>query len=223
VACKKWSLGTGCSVHSTRTAAAIISTPEGRREGPEEPADVGGPGFEAARHRTHCALFAAGAWPLGTSLPHLQDRLPKELRLAGIKGLAQANRWLAKTYIPAHNAAFAIAAEQEGSAFLKDRSAAWTEILCVQDERVVGNDNTVKWNRLCLQLPPSRLRPYFVKATVFVHEYPDGTGMPPGGKNLTNGADTSRATKTGQVDELATVGAATMGRPGVALRALEPY
>ena len=33
----------------------------------------------------------------------------------------------------------------------------------------------MKWNRLCLQLPPSRLRPHFVKATVSVHEYPDGT------------------------------------------------
>jgi transposase len=105
----------------------------------------------------------------------LQDRLPKELKLAGIRSVAGANRWLAKSYIPAYNAAFAIAAEQEGSAFLKDRSAAWAEILCVQDERVVGNDNTVKWNRLCLQLPPSRLRPHFVKATVCVHEYPDGT------------------------------------------------
>ena len=38
----------------------------------------------------------------------------------------------------------------------------------------MGNDNTVKWERLSLQLPPSRLRPHFVKATVRVHEYPDG-------------------------------------------------
>jgi hypothetical protein len=38
----------------------------------------------------------------------------------------------------------------------------------------VGNDNTVKWQRLSLQLPPSRLRPHFVKADVRVHEYPDG-------------------------------------------------
>jgi transposase len=105
----------------------------------------------------------------------LQDRLPKELKLAGIRSVAGANRWLAKSYIPAYNAAFAIAAEQDGSAFLKDRSVAWAEILCVQEQRVVGNDNTVKWNRLCLQLPPSRLRPHFVKATVCVHEYPDGT------------------------------------------------
>ena len=38
----------------------------------------------------------------------------------------------------------------------------------------MGNDNTVKWQRLSLQLPPSRLRPHFVKANVRVHEYPDG-------------------------------------------------
>ena len=105
----------------------------------------------------------------------LQDRLPKELALAGISGVAAANRWLAESYIPAHNAAFAVAPEQGGSAFLPDQSATWAEVLCIQEERTVGNDNTVKWNRLSLQLPPSRLRPHFVKATVHVHQYPDGT------------------------------------------------
>ena len=104
----------------------------------------------------------------------LQDRLPKEFALAGITTVEAANRWLAETYIPQHNAAFAVAAEQEGSGFVRDRAGAWTEILCIQEERIVGNDNTVKWHRLCLQLPPSRLRPHFVKATVRVHEYPDG-------------------------------------------------
>ena len=104
----------------------------------------------------------------------LQDRLPKELALAGISTVAAANRWLIETYIPAYNAAFAVEAEQDGSAFLPDPTATWAEILCIQEERTVGNDNTVKWNRLCLQLPTSRLRPHFVKATVRVHEYPDG-------------------------------------------------
>jgi len=52
--------------------------------------------------------------------------------------------------------------------------AAWREILCIQEDRTVGNDNTVKWEGRSLQLPPSRLRSHFVKATVRVHEYPDG-------------------------------------------------
>ena|SRR5215468_11064758 len=105
----------------------------------------------------------------------LQDRLPKELALAGITTVEAANRWLAEVYIPQHNAAFAVKPEQEGTAFVRDRTGAWRDILCVQDERTVGNDNTVKWNRLSLQLPPSRLRPHFVRATVRVHEYPDGS------------------------------------------------
>lgn len=105
----------------------------------------------------------------------LQDRLPKELALAGITTVEAANRWLAEVYIPQHNAAFAVTPEQEGSAFVPDRAGAWRDILCVQEERTVGNDNTVKWNRRCLQLPPSRLRPHFVRATVRIHEYPDGT------------------------------------------------
>lgn len=104
----------------------------------------------------------------------LQDRLPKELKMAGITTVEAANRFLIETYIPQHNAAFAVAAEDTGSAFVADTGDAAREILCVHDERVVGNDNTVKWRKLSLQLPPSRLRPHFVKATVRVHEYPDG-------------------------------------------------
>ena len=96
----------------------------------------------------------------------LQDRLPKELKLAGIDTVEAANRWLSESYIAAYNERFAIGAEQEGSAFVADAMGAWREILCIQEERTVGNDNTVKWERRSLQLPPSRLRPHFVKATV---------------------------------------------------------
>ena len=104
----------------------------------------------------------------------LQDRLPKELKLAGIDTVEAANRWFNATYIAEHNKMFAIDPEQEGSAFIADTMGVAGEILCVQEDRTVGNDNTVKWQRLSLQLPPSRLRPHFVKATVCVHEYPDG-------------------------------------------------
>jgi hypothetical protein len=99
----------------------------------------------------------------------LQDRLPKELKLAGIGTVDAANRWLSETYIADHNKLFAIAAEQEGAAPVADTMGAWREILCVQEDRTVGNDNTVKWQRLSLQLPPSRLRPHFVRANVRVH------------------------------------------------------
>jgi transposase len=105
----------------------------------------------------------------------LQDRLPKELALAGIGTMEAANTWLRDVWLAEHNTRFAIAAEGEGSAFIADRAALWRETLCVQEERTVGNDNTVKWVGLRLQLPPSRLRPHFVRTTVRVHQYPDAT------------------------------------------------
>jgi len=103
----------------------------------------------------------------------LQDRLPKELRLAGIDSLEAANRWLAETYIAEDNARFAVPPEEPGSAFVVDRLDLWRDILAIDGERQVGNDNTVKWRRLTLQLPPSPLRPHFVRARVRVREYPD--------------------------------------------------
>jgi len=105
----------------------------------------------------------------------LQGRLPKDLRLAGIRTVEAANAWLKAHYLAEHNAAFAIKAEQEGTAFVADRHEAWREALCVIEERTVANDNTIAWSGRRLQLPESRLRPHFVKTVVRVHEYPDGT------------------------------------------------
>ncbi len=103
----------------------------------------------------------------------LQDRMPKELVLAGIATVEAANAWLRETYIPAHNARFAVQAEQQGSAFVPTADLALTEILCVHAERVVGNDNCVSFENRKLQIPESPLRPHFVKATVKVHRYPN--------------------------------------------------
>ena len=105
----------------------------------------------------------------------LQDRLPKELRLAGISTIEAANAWLRDHYIAEHNGLFATAPEEEGSAFVADRTGAWRDILCTLEERVVGNDNTLAWGGRRLQLPQSRLRPHFVRAKVKVRCYPDGT------------------------------------------------
>ena len=105
----------------------------------------------------------------------LQDRLPKEFKMAGIGTVEAANQWLRDHFIADYNTRFAVGAEQEGSAFVADTAGAWREILCVQEERTVGNDNTVKWAGLSLQLPPSRLRPHFAKTRVKIHAYSDGT------------------------------------------------
>jgi hypothetical protein len=42
------------------------------------------------------------------------------------------------------------------------------------EDRIVGNDNCVSFENRKLQIPESPLRPHFVKATVKVHQYPNG-------------------------------------------------
>jgi transposase len=105
----------------------------------------------------------------------LQDRLPKELELAGITTVEAANRFLRETYLPEHNDRFAVPPEHLETAFVADAAGVHRDTLCVQEERVVGNDNTVRYRGLSLQIPPSPIRPHFVKVRVRVHDYPDGT------------------------------------------------
>ena len=154
-----------------RPRQPLFPHPQGRRAGLEEAGDASRAGFGAARHPPYRGLFARGARPFRARFRTLQDRLPKELALAGITTIAAANRFIAERYLPQHNAAFAIAPAEAGSAFVPDRAGAARAILCIQEEHRVGNDNTIKWGGLALQIPPSPLRPHFVRATVRVHEY----------------------------------------------------
>jgi transposase len=105
----------------------------------------------------------------------LQDRLPKELRLAGITNVEAANAFIRQVYLPAHNARFAVPPAGEGSAFTPILGVDFDEILCVEEERQVGQDNCVSYRTLKLQIPESPMRPHFVKARVKVHVYPDGS------------------------------------------------
>jgi transposase len=124
----------------------------------------------------HIAAYSPQARGRSERVFHtLQDRLTKELALAAITTVEAANAWLREIYIPAYNARFAVAPEQEGSAFVAIAGVDLGEILCVQEERQVGNDNCVSFNRLKLQIPASPLRAHFVRAKVKVRHYHDGT------------------------------------------------
>lgn len=105
----------------------------------------------------------------------LQQRLPQELRVAGVTTLDEANQYLREIFLPTHNARFRVAPTENGSAFVPWAGGDLAEILCIQEERTVGNDNTVRYNRLVLQIPADRHRHHYVKTKVRVHEHPDGT------------------------------------------------
>jgi hypothetical protein len=104
----------------------------------------------------------------------LQLRLPPELRLTGIATIEAANRYLREHFVPDYNARFAVPAAEEGSAFIPYAGRPLEDILCVQESRQVGRDNCVNWNGIALQIPPQRHRHHYVRATVRVHQYPDG-------------------------------------------------
>jgi transposase len=105
----------------------------------------------------------------------LQNRLPQELRLAGITTMEAANRFLREDFLPAHNARFAVVPEDTGSAFTPWIGHHLHDILCIQEERTVANDNTVRYKGKTLQIPKDKHRYHYVKATIKVHEYTDGS------------------------------------------------
>jgi hypothetical protein len=104
-----------------------------------------------------------------------QDRLPKELVLAGITDMASANRYLAKTYRPRFNVELSVPAREQGTAFVQWIGAGLSDILCEQTERTVGNDNCVRFENLSLQIPADQHRCHYVKTRVRVHRYLDDT------------------------------------------------
>ena len=105
----------------------------------------------------------------------LQDRLPKELALAGIGSVAAANAWLRAVYVAQHNGRFAVAAEQAGSAFVPVSVNDLREALCHEELRPVGQDNTVVLARVRLQIAANPLRAHYVRARVKVRRYVDGS------------------------------------------------
>ena len=124
---------------------------------------------------THIASYSPqGRGRMERVFGTLQKRLPQELRLARIKTVAAANRYLKEHFVPDYNRRFGVPAAEPGSAFVPYVGRPIEDVLCIQDDRVVGADNCVTWNRRSLQIPPQRHRRHYVRATVRVHEYPDG-------------------------------------------------
>lgn len=101
-------------------------------------------------------------------------QLGRALHQLGIELMEEANRFLKRVYLPQHNANFAIKPTEPGSAFVPF-AGNLKDTLCVQEERVVGNDNTVRYKNLVLQIPEDKHRHHYVKARVRVHQYPDQT------------------------------------------------
>lgn len=97
-----------------------------------------------------------------------QDRLVKELRLAGAKTAAEANEVLGR-YLPGFNKKFNVAAKESGDLHRTAEGVDLGEILSIQTEHVLRNDRTVIHQKKLYQVK-DRTR----AQKVVVHEYLNG-------------------------------------------------
>src|SRR5882757_10464147 len=149
--------GLFCALYSDRGSHFFVTVKAGDKVDKHRPTQVGRamkelgiqmiPAYSPqARGRSERSF---GTW---------QGRLPQELRLAGIEGLAEANRFLKDTYVAVFNEKFTAAPAEKGTAFRRTARADLNWIFTVQTERVVSKDNTVAIGDRTWQLEKSRFR-----------------------------------------------------------------
>jgi transposase len=121
------------------------------------------------------ALSAQGKGRVERLWRTLQDRLIKEMRLAAITSLEEANDFL-PGFISGYNARFAVEA--------RDVESAWRRLptdfdfdyhLATRTERVVKRDHTLQWQGECLQIVPEKSSPSLANQRISVHVTPEGT------------------------------------------------
>jgi len=102
-----------------------------------------------------------------------QDRLVKELRLAWIKTIEQANVFLGEYYIPKHNNKFAVSAKDEWNKHTQlthNEIESFDLLFAKECERTVKHDWTVHYKSIVYQLPKwtllRRWRKIIVKETI---------------------------------------------------------
>jgi transposase len=104
----------------------------------------------------------------------VQGRLVNELRVAGIRSIDAANRYLWDVYVPQHNASFRRAPVDRASAFVPLGSVDLDTILCQQGERVIAPDNTVVVGGRVLQIERQPGRRTCAGLRVVVRQHLDG-------------------------------------------------
>ena len=106
----------------------------------------------------------------------LQDRLLKELRVAGVCSLAEANRFLENVFLPWWEKRFTVAAASSVDAHRTLPPDADLERLFAQTEqRVVAADFTIRFKRRCLQIEPADAHASMPGSTITIERRLDGS------------------------------------------------
>lgn len=106
----------------------------------------------------------------------LQDRLLKELRVAGVCSLAEANQFLENVFLPWWEKHFTVAAASTVDAHCALPPDADLERLFAHTEqRVVAADFTIHYKRRCLQIEPADAHASMPGSTITVEHRLDGS------------------------------------------------
>lgn len=106
----------------------------------------------------------------------LQDRLVKELRLAGVSTIPEANRFLREVFLPAYNARFRVKPVSPANLHWPvSPKEDLDQILSVQSERYVNRDFTIRFKSRWLQLEKRQPTLVLPRTRVVVEERLDGS------------------------------------------------
>lgn len=130
--------------------------------------------FELACERLGIEVIAAGSpqakGRVERSHGVYQDRFVKELRLADINTIEQANRFLIDTYLPSINSKFAVEPQEPEDAHVPlMQHPPLEDIFCFEEQRVVSRDYVIRYHNRLFQLtrtPGKRLPSPSSKVTV---------------------------------------------------------
>ncbi len=106
----------------------------------------------------------------------LQDRLVKEMRLAGISTVEQANRFWEEVFIPFWEQRFTVLPRSSRDAHRAlQREHRLEQILSVRQRRSVARDYTLRWRGQTWGIPRAQVRAGLRGATVEIEQRLEGT------------------------------------------------
>ena len=105
----------------------------------------------------------------------LQDRLVKEMRIAAIASVEQADRFLRQLFLPFWNERFTIAPRTSHDAHRPLGSLRLDSVLCHRFERAVSADYTLRLNGQRWLIPRAHVQPGLRRSRVLIEQRLDGS------------------------------------------------
>ncbi|WP_159084561.1 hypothetical protein [Dongshaea marina] len=106
----------------------------------------------------------------------MQDRLIKEMRLAGINNIEEANDWV-PTFLSEHNRRFAKPAKYSKDLHqpLRESSSELDDIFSWQVKRKLSKALTFQYDKVRYLVDPNPKTEALIGKHILVYDYPDGT------------------------------------------------